>query len=285
MTTAKKAYGFLDGMKLYQQRAREVLPILVRQAKAAQKIYYSDLASEIGMSNPRTLNYPLGSIGNALKSLSKEMNLQIPQIQCIVVNKGSELPGEGIGWFIDKSDFSKLNRKQRREIVNRVLSEVFAFSRWDDVLSALGLRALKNIAHINEIISKSRTYGSGGESDNHKNMKNHILNNPTLLGLAGNFHSAETEYLLPSADSIDILFKSSHDWIGVEVKSEISKQEDLLRGLFQCVKYRALLEAYAAVTDEKKDIRVLLAVGNSFPNELIPIKNILGVEVVDNIST
>ena len=72
METAEKAYDFLAGDKPYQQRTREVLPILVRQAKAAQKIYYSDLAAEIGIPNPRNLNYPLGSIGNALKALDKE---------------------------------------------------------------------------------------------------------------------------------------------------------------------------------------------------------------------
>ncbi len=111
MITAQKACDFLSGDKLYQQRARAVLPVLVRQAKATQKIYYGDLAAEVSIPNPRNLNYPLGSIGNALKSLSKKWAIKIPQIQCIVVNKGSELPGEGIGWFIDKKDFNKRIKK------------------------------------------------------------------------------------------------------------------------------------------------------------------------------
>jgi alkylated DNA nucleotide flippase Atl1 len=51
--------NILNGEKLYQKRAKTALPYLVRQAKAGQKIYYSDLAKEIGMPNPRNLNYVL----------------------------------------------------------------------------------------------------------------------------------------------------------------------------------------------------------------------------------
>ena len=35
---------FKSGQQLYQQRARNALPILVRQAMASEKIYYGDLA-------------------------------------------------------------------------------------------------------------------------------------------------------------------------------------------------------------------------------------------------
>ena len=45
--------------KLYVQRARIALPILVRQAKNGECIFYSNLAEEIGMPNPRNLNYVL----------------------------------------------------------------------------------------------------------------------------------------------------------------------------------------------------------------------------------
>ena len=52
------ATEFARGAKTYQQRARSALPILVRQAKAHQTMFYSELALEMGISNPRTLNYP-----------------------------------------------------------------------------------------------------------------------------------------------------------------------------------------------------------------------------------
>lgn len=283
MEIAEKAYGFLAGDKLYQQRARDVLPILVRQAKAAQKIYYSDLAAEIGISNPRTLNYPLGSIGNALKSLETKWGKKIPQIQCIVVSKGSELPGEGIGWFIDKNDFKKLSTRQKREIINHVLSDVFAFDKWDEVLLDLGLQPLRKVEGLEELINKAKKYGAAGESKQHKALKEALANNPSLLGLSMSGYTVETEYAFPSADTIDILFKGPKECIGVEVKSEISSVEDIMRGLFQCVKYQALMEASLSVTDQTKNVMIILALGSVFPPELVPIKNILGVSVVDKI--
>ena len=40
------------------------------------------------------------------------------------------------------------------------------------------------------------------------------------------------------------MFTSSpKDWIAVEVKSRISNDADITRGIFQCVKYKVVLEA------------------------------------------
>ena len=72
METAKTAQP-ISGDKLYQERARRALPLLVRQAQAHAKIYYLDLALELGMPNPRNLNYVLGSIGQALQLFVRRM--------------------------------------------------------------------------------------------------------------------------------------------------------------------------------------------------------------------
>ena len=72
-------------------------------------------------------------------------------------------------------------------------------------------------------------------------------------------------------------------WIGVEVKSVISGEADILRGLYQCVKYRAVLESHLSVLEEERDIRVVLALGGLLPKSLVPIRNTLGVEVVERV--
>ena len=90
----------ISGDSLYQLRARQALPLLVRQAEAAQQISYSHLAEELSMPNPRNLNYPLGSIGLTIENLSKAWKEKIPPIQCLVVNKSTGIPGEGAGWFL-----------------------------------------------------------------------------------------------------------------------------------------------------------------------------------------
>ena len=77
------------------ENVRKAFPLLVRQAKAEQSIYYSALAEELDMPNPRNLNYALGYIGYALKKLGKRWHEDIPPIQSLVVNKYTGVPGVG----------------------------------------------------------------------------------------------------------------------------------------------------------------------------------------------
>ena len=92
--TPSRADGIF-GDKLYQQRARLALPILVRQAAAGQSLTYGELANELGMANARNLNYVLGCIGVALEELGREWNEKIPLIQCLVKNQGYWIAGQG----------------------------------------------------------------------------------------------------------------------------------------------------------------------------------------------
>ncbi len=284
MDTAETSLG-INGNKLYQKRARLALPILVRQAKADTIISYQDLAEEINMPNARNLNYPLGSIGTSLKELSEKWGEAIPQIQCIVVNQHTGLPGEGIGWFIsDINEFKKLNRKQQKVLVDAELANIFAYPKWDLVLKTLGLKP----APISEsIIKKVRTAATtkarGGEGPQHRKLKNFIKSHPACVGINLKNIVSETEKDLPSGDSIDVSFENKNVWIGVEVKSEISNETDILRGLYQCVKYQAVMESYLFVSNSQKDVEVILALGCGLPRELISVRNSLGIKVIENV--
>jgi len=285
METAKKALS-IHGDKLYQERARRALPVLVRQAKAGEKIFYENLAEELGMPNPRNLNFPLGSIGRTLQGLGKLWKEKIPPIQCLVVNKGTGLPGEGISGFIsDKSEFRKLSTRQKNALVGGVLAKVFGYGKWDSVLEALELEpALIPESVIQEVKrSASSRRGGGGEGKEHKKLKQYIANNPQSIGLRLRGWETKTEKDLPSGDFIDVSFENKRHWIGVEVKSKTSDEGDIQRGLYQCVKYQAVMEAYSSVQHRQKDVKVILALGCKLPKRLISVRNTLGVKVVENI--
>lgn len=281
MDTAKIAEP-ISGDKLYQQRARAAVPILVRQALAHGPIYYSDLALELGMPNPRNLNYVLGSIDQTLVDLSKEWDEEIPPIQCLVINKNTGLPGEGIGWFIttEKEHFQRLSRKQQRSFVDVELHKIYSYQRWFEVLEVLSLQP--NTENFNQLLSGTRKYQGGGESQEHLDLKMYIKDHPEIFSLPKKI-IGETEYPLPSGDLVDVLFKNGYHWTGIEVKSEISNSYDIIRGLFQCIKYHVVIEAYQSVQQTPQNARTILALGKSLPRELIPIKNILGIEVIENI--
>jgi hypothetical protein len=72
--------------------------------------------------------------------------------------------------------------------------------------------------------------------------------------------------------------------IAVEVKAAIAPEADLIRGVFQCVKYEALLNAEAAATGSGVDVEVILALGGPLPSTIHQLANILGVRVVANVA-
>lgn len=281
--TAKSA---MRGNKLYQVRARAALPLLVRQAKAEQPIFYSDLASELGMPNPRNLNYVLGAMGNALVELGNERDTKIPPVQCIVINKNTGMPGEGIGWFVpDKEAFGRSSSRQKKLIVHQMLTEVFQFVRWDDVLAEFNLSPVKTVAPKPSTTSTSPRYGRAGESEEHRVLKEFVANNPHIVGLPARAGRGKLEYEFPSADVIDVLFIHICKWVGVEVKSRRSSIEDIVRGIYQCVKYHALIDAVQMAEQKRPHTRVVLLLEEQFPTDLLGLKNTLGVEVVDDVSS
>ncbi|MDR6162541.1 hypothetical protein [Pseudomonas fluorescens] len=282
MSTAKVSEP-ISGDKAYQVRARAALPLLVRQAEAGAPIFYSDLAEELEMPNPRNLNYVLGSIGQSLELLSKAWKSKVPPIQCLVVNKNTGLPGEGIGWFlVKKEDFASLPLRQKRAIVEAELQHVFSYARWREVLEALELEA--TTSDFTAFVRKAAGGFSGGESEQHKTLKMYVAQNPKVVGLGANSSKGTTEYPLPSGDCLDVSFGGNKVWVAAEVKSSISTEGDIVRGLFQCVKYRAVMEAVLLSKSRPQNARAVLVLGSKLPSSLIPLRNMLGVEVVEDVS-
>jgi len=278
METAQVAESMM-GDKLYQERARIVLPILVRQALAGNTIRYGELADEVEMPNARNLNYVLGSVGQAITTLSRRWKEKIPAIQCLVINKQTGMPGNGVGWFVrSKSDFKKLPRAQQRRIVTAELHRIFAFDRWLDVLDDLGLQPLTT--NYAPLLKAAASFQGGGESKAHKKLKEYVAANPWAIGLLGKWTST-TEFPLPSGDSIDVLFRSPREWVAVEVKSHISPEADIVRGIFQCVKYRAVVDAYQVSLNLPPSARSMLVLENSLPDELVRLRTELGIELAE----
>lgn len=275
----------MKGDKLFQVRARSAFPILVRQAKAQQIITYTDLAKELKMPNPRNLNYVLGYIARSIRSLNKRRDDKIPYVNILVVGKNTELPGKGaINFLKNKRKFRQSNQHMKRVILDDALSDIFNFNDWDGVLLEFKLRPaeslLPNRNIIQNKINRIVKYGSG-ESPDHKRFKNLIAQNPNLIGLPKNIGSGKIEYSFLSGDKVDILFKNKDHWIGVEVKSKRSPKEDIIRGIFQIIKYHSLLIADLIVKQKPPIVTTLLVLEGAFPSELLQLSTALGIIVKD----
>lgn len=276
----------IEGDKLYQQRARAAFPILVRQAWNSRPIFYSDLAEELGMANPRNLNDVLGAIGRTIELLSAQPELgTIPPIQFLAVQKNTGVPGAGISAYVSSiPDFKALSLWQKRRLAEVEHARIRAYPRWKEVLIAVGLKALPSTLS-DEALAIAGSYAFGKtEGTAHRALKELIAASPEVLGLRTKVITTLVEHVLPSSDSIDVLLEAPGLWIAVEVKAEGVPQREVLRGLFQCVKYRALLRAVAGVRGLETEAEALLALGGKFPSELLAVRNSLGVLVVEEVA-
>jgi hypothetical protein len=260
--------------------ARTALPLLVLQAKAEQTITYAHLAKLVGMPNHRNLNTVLGAIGNSLLELAKQRRGEIPPIQGLVVNKRTKLPGYGIGTFLSHRNFEDYSVTQQRKILHEQLGRVYAYPGWDLVLEQLELVPL----HVNLMAGlQGDSRPSGGESAAHLRLKEFVAANPAVVGLPVRLGAGLCEHLLQSGDRLDVHFTHYAQRIAVEVKSRVSDEQDVLRGLLQCVKYRVLIEAEQLLAGDEPNSRVLLVLEGSLPPRLRHPRYLLGVDVIENV--
>lgn len=280
MEVALDGYGDIHGEKPYEQRARQALPILVRQAKAGVPISYENLAAELDMPFALNLNYPLACIGTALRNLAQKWGGDIPHLPTLVVRKGDGAPGSGIDTVLKNLGKRWENAKERRAVVHAYFSEITTYPYWDEVLIELGLQSAPS--SINPILEKASGPG-GGEGPEHKAMKALVLANPHLAGLREVGVNGAMEHYLPSGDSIDVYFTSAEMIYAVEVKPAGAPEHDIARGLFQCVKYLAVMQALAAFENENRQIIAVLALGGKLPAKLIPLRNSLGLQVFEQL--
>lgn len=273
--------GFQNGSKLYQQRAKLALPLLVARAKAHSTFTYGQLARQIGMPNPRNLNHVLGAIGHELQGLSREWKEEVPPIQCIVINKTKKTPGRGIGFYMPVAQFKQLTPLAKKQVLQMLHIRIWDYQKWDTVLKHFRLTAASPDKEIEEITQKARYGKAGGEGDDHRLLKEYIAKSPYVLGLPK--ASAMIEYGFPSGDEIDVMFKYQDQWTGVEVKGAASEDADILRGIFQCVKYQALIEADQKLQHLTVNSRVILVLGGTLPASLRDLVELLEIDIRDGI--
>lgn len=272
----------MHGEKLYQQRAREALPILVRQAFSRKPMYYQQLADELGMPNPRNLNFVLGSVGQSLMDLGQAWGEEIPPIQCLVINQSEGLPGDGFGWFMTEADWKSLSKRQKDEMTKAVMQQIFAYPKWPRVLKTLGLEPTDQ--RFSDVVRKASGFQGGGESNDHKALKTYVQCRPELFALRKKAGPGTVEKGLPSGDRLDVFFDDGDEWVAVEVKSALSNEVDIVRGLFQCVKYDAVLNAMLVTEQRDTKVRAVLVLEGFLPPALMSMKHMLGVEVLEGVS-
>lgn len=276
--------------------ARTVLPLIVWCAKNGKTITYGRLDREIverGWGHhvmAVQYGHPAGTIGDALIETEEEWEDSIPPLNALIVNQATQLPGDGVNWYLERyaepeKHVDSMSLDEKRAIVEEIHADIFSYEYWDDLLEEYDMEpldeGLNEDAQDDEVSKPSRGGWSGeGESEEHNNLKNFVANNPDVVGLEKNSNKGIVEYLFPSSDKADVVFKNSSKYLGVEVKSIISNEDDINRGIFQCVKYQSLLRAEQKALMLPPTARAILVVEQQMPLGLQNLADILGIKVI-----
>ena len=295
-------------MATEDELARRILPVLVRRIEVLPEndlpITYGELVKEI--------NYGSSQIGSVLAHLHKKvqetgdvLNLKnIPPITMMVVNQQG-IPGLGASHVAPNYSKDK-SKEEKLDILSESLIEIKRFPYWRRILNELGLApssaeaepspywhkissklAEDNFASSQESNSSSgrgkHHYGSEG-SPQHRALCLYVLDNPNAIGkiitLPSSIDSQRKEYRLGSGDKVDVVFESEHRIIGVEVKPYHSNETEIERGIYQCIKYQAVLEAQEKLQNTPRQVHTVLVIQKKMSKDNAHITKTLGVRHV-----
>jgi hypothetical protein len=110
----------------------------------------------------------------------------------------------------------------------------------NDLTEFSDTRPIINGALHEDVVKKvliKRKYGRGGESKEHKQLKEYVSLNPDKIGLIKSEVKSHLEHAYISGDLVDILFEPTNGNANTVVEIEL---DNVIPGIHQAIKYRAL---------------------------------------------
>lgn len=242
----------------------------------------SRLEKEHGFSTifSTKMGYVVGTLMDRILTLDEDA----PLLNVLLVNQQNRLPSDGAaGYMADRFDIPKLRQENARtrypnlwqESFDEAAHEVYEYDEddWSDLYTRVFGEALSDNTLAAEREKRREgseedglRYGRNGEGENHRSLRLWVKSNPALISTDYDGCRSETEVCLDSADRVDAVFYCEDRIVVLEVKSRDSNDADLRRGVFQCVKYRAVQEAM----DVRQDgyVEPILVTETPIPGEI-----------------
>lgn len=260
-----------------RELVRLLIPEMVRWAITGQtNKTYKDASVACGYQTFSGIGKTLGYVEDVFNQLRAETGEDFPSLNALVRNTQTKLPSDGFSYVYPS--YEQMTIEEKRIFVDGINQKAVNYDHWEWVLKSLGLQPAKAFTTEDWEKLSAPAYGKGGEGEEHKKLKEYVLNHPDKFGLK-NVVYAETEHVLPSGDRLDVYFELKDGTrVAIEVKSHISAIEDLSRGVFQCVKYKAILTALRSLEQDKYKIQVLLVLGAEPDPLVVKLANELGVK-------
>jgi hypothetical protein len=264
---------------------------LISAADRRETVGYEDVAHYIGRAVDRRFSTSKHHIGNVAGALMDRILRKVPSappINSLIVAQAGEgrgLPSYGADQYVAKYlnvPYGKLSVTQKRQALAPVLDDVWNFDDWRGVArKVFGKQVSTPAKPSGEQDGKTQRLGYGGpaESPEHSRLKRYVASNPARFGAPKGCVRGETEKRVETCDEIDVWFMYPGEELAVEVKSVRSNDLDRQRGIFQCVKYKALLEARSKVAGLQTFVRSKLVSEVPLTRKLSEWARLLGIEV------
>jgi hypothetical protein len=219
--------------------ANKALPYLIHCAQKRQTVTYGELGEFLQI-------HPHAEVPHILTYIRDQIcePLGYPRLTAIVISKNSKRVRDG--FF--KEDIAGLSEDEIQQKYEQFRDVTFSFPRWDDLLDQLGLKPLpatdqdldREAEEYNQVMERSGG-GSGGEQVQHQLLKEYIATYPQKICISA-LGNPTIEYEFISADRCDILIELVGERSAI-IEIKIGQRGELVKGIYQLVKYGALLEA------------------------------------------
>lgn len=265
-----------------RELALKMIPVLIRWAQASwdKPHFYADLSAAIDYGSNQ-IGDVLGEIKDVLDEVAQKSGKQIPPLNALVQSKSTKLPSDGFDYVIP--NYSKLSPASKAGEVAKLNLSAHEYE-WDWVLKALELEPAKIFteAEIKKLGEKSYVGYGKGEGPEHNALKEYIADHPESIGIKKKVVLKKTEHPLPSGDQLDVYFELRNgNRVAIEVKPSTSPKEDITRGIFQCIKYQAVMDAQRTMEYGNYENSTLLVIGGKMSVGNRKLANDLGIEYIE----
>ena len=265
--------------KRSQELVSQIIPILVGWAKyGLTNKTYGDLIHALGYTRYSGIGDQLGNVETVMRELRKMTGEDVPTLNALVKTPKEGIPSDGFDFVYP--NYNGLTLSEKQVFVAGINEKALNYQKWDWVLDQLGLQPSKIITE--QELEAISVHGGGGEGKEHKAIKEYVYKHPESLGITGVIRN-ETEHPLPSGDRLDVYFETSDCRYAIEVKPSISPDDDITRGIFQCVKYKAILEAMRKVEYGRYAISTLLIFAGAISDRNKQLAEVLGIKYIEHL--
>ena len=227
---------------------------LIHAAKSRDTMTYGQAKRRLENDCGFGIIFPVavGKVAGAAMNRILEHFPNAPLLNVLLVRSDTGLPGSGaVGYLARRYPRKRwLRRKDAhkddrwRDLIEEEAGRVYGFARWDEVYRRIYNGALP--APDEDLERKERDgtdHGGGGEGRNHRALRLRVTREPNLVRRGLRPEDTKTEVELLSGDRVDVVSVAKEGTVAIEVKSRDSNWNDLRRGVYQCVKYRAVIDA------------------------------------------